>query len=195
MEFERLEQVWRSEANRPSEALQAQWMEELMSTLKTRRRTEALLAAIPITAMTVFTVVPASIVLHGGDTARGWLGLAMMGACWLVMIVAFWFGFRAKPRDDGRPLSDTLARRLARNRKERRGYHMFWLMAPVFLMPMWLGIERSQATGHLEGAAGVETLALCGLAVAAALGWNVLRYFMALKPEQRRLEALLAEYQ
>ena len=195
MEFERLEQVWRSEANRPSEALQARLMEELMSTLKTRRQTEALLAAIPLATMTLLTAVASAIVLRGEDTARGWLGLLMMGICWVVMIAAFWISFRARPRDDGRPLSDTLAHLLARNRKERRSYHVFWMMAPVFVAPMWLGIDRLQAAGRMEGRAGVEIFALCGLALVAAFGWNSLRYVMALKPEQRRLESLLAEYQ
>ena len=45
MDFERLEQVWRSEANRPSEEQRARLMEELMNTLKTRRRTEAIPSA------------------------------------------------------------------------------------------------------------------------------------------------------
>jgi hypothetical protein len=195
MDFERLEQVWRSQANRPSEALQARLMEELMSTLKTRRRTEALLAGIPLAAMTLLTVAASAVVLRGGDTARSWLGLVMLGLCWIVMITAFWISFRARPRDDGQPLSETLSRLLARNRKARRNYHVFWLMAPVYLTPMWLEIGRLQADGRLEGGAGLEVYALCGLSLTAAIGWNTLRYFMALKPEQRRLESLLAEYQ
>ncbi|WP_297513863.1 hypothetical protein [uncultured Caulobacter sp.] len=159
-----------------------------METLKSRRRVEALLALIPLAAMTLFTATAAAIVLRGGETARGWLGLAMMAACWLVMLAVFWTGFRARPSTADAPLREALARRLARNRSERRGYHVFWMMTPVFFLPLWMALQR-----HQEASFGV--LALCAAAVIASLGWNSLRFFLALRPEQRRLEALLAEYE
>ena len=195
MEFERLEQVWRSEANRPSEELQARLTEELMSTFKASRRNELLLTAIPFTAMTVFTVVAGAAVLRGGEAERSWPGLAMLGVCWIVMIAVFWNGFRARTRDTGQPVRDTLAGLLARNQAARRNYHVFWMMTPVFVLPMWLAIERLQEQGRMNSAAGFQALALCGGALLASFGWNTLRYYWVMKPEQRRLEALLAEYE
>lgn len=194
MEFERLEQVWRSKANRPSEDLRARLMEELMTTLKTRRRTELLLTAIPLATMTLFTIVAGAAVLQGGERYRGWPGMAMLGVCWIVMIAVFWNGFRSRTRDTGQPMRDTLAALLARNRAARRNYHVFWMMLPVFMLPMWVAIERLQADGRMNTAAGWQAMTLCGVALAASLGWNTLRYFWVMKPEQRRLEALLGEY-
>ena len=195
MEFERLEQVWRSQANRPSEELQARLTEELMNTLKARRRTEALLTIIPLTAMTVFTLVAGAAVLRGGEVSRDWPGMAMLGVCWVVMIAVFWGCFRARTRDTGQPMRDTLVSLLARNQAARRNYHVFWMMAPVFVFPMWMAIDRLQSDGRMNTAAGFQALALCGGALLASFGWNTLRYLWVTKPEQRRLEALLAEYE
>lgn len=195
MDFERLEQAWRSEANRPTEDQQARLMEELMTTLKTRRRTEFLLAAIPFTAMTVFTLIAGASVLRDGEDFAGWPGMAMLGVCWIVMIAVFWNGFRARTRDTGQPMRDTLAGLLARNQAARRNYHVFWMMAPVFLMPMWFAIERLQREGKMDSAQGTQALALCGGALLASFGWNTLRFYWVMKPEQRRLQALLSEYE
>ena len=195
MDFERLEQVWRSEANRPSEEQQARLMEELMTTLKTRRRTEFLLSAIPFTAMTVFTIIAGAAVLRGGEDFHGWAGMAMLGVCWIVMIAVFWNGFRARTRDTGQPMRDTLAGLLARNQAARRNYHVFWMMAPVFILPMWFAIERLQRDGKMDSADGMQALALCGGALLASFGWNTLRFYWVMKPEQRRLEDLLREYE
>lgn len=195
MDFERLEQAWRSEANRPSEEQQARLMEELMTTLKTRRRTDILLAAIPFAAMIVFTGIAAAALLGGRRDLTGWPAMAMLGVCWIVMIAVFWNGFRTRARDTGQPMRDTLAGLLARNHAARRNYHLFWMMVPVFLVPLWFAIERLQREGKMEGAQGVQALAVCGGALLASFGWNTLRFYWVMKPEQRRLEALLGEYE
>ena len=195
MDFERLEQAWRSEANRPTEDQQARLMEELMTTLKTYRRTEALLATIPVVTMTLFTLVAAAAVLRSGMALRDWLGLTAIGFFWLVLLGVLWIGFRARPSDDSRPLREILTRRMAHNRAERRNYHVFWAMTPVFYLPMWFAIQRLQDNGRLDTPAGTQALVICGIAVAASLGWNTLRFFFVTKPEQRRLKALLSEYE
>src|SRR3954471_14413125 len=83
MEFERLEQAWRSQANTPDQQAQAYLMEQLMHALKARRRGEILLFAIPVAAMTVFTVIAGRSILAGRvDLDREWGALAMLGVCW-----------------------------------------------------------------------------------------------------------------
>ncbi|HJV43813.1 hypothetical protein [Caulobacter sp.] len=195
MDFERLEQVWRSEANRPSDKLQARLTEELMTSLKTRERTEGLLALIPLATMSLFTVVAVVAVLRAGDAFRGWPGMGVLGFCWIVMILVGWFGFRARPREVDRPLRDVVARRLDQNRLERRHFHTFWLMTPVFFLPMGMVLQRLHDEGRINTAAGWLALAVCAVAVAASLGWNTARYYWVMKPEQRRLEELLREYE
>jgi hypothetical protein len=195
MDFERLEQAWRSEANRPSEAQQAKLTEELMTTLKTRRRTEFLLAAIPFTAMTVFTVIAGASVLRGGEDFRDWAGMAMLGVCWVVMIAVFWNGFRARTRDTGQPMRDTLAGLLARNQAARRNYMTFCALTPVFLFPLWMGFDHLKDDGRMSASQGFQAMALCVGALVASYGWNTLRFYWVMKPEQRRLEGLLQQYE
>ena len=57
MEFDRLEQAWRSDANTPTDETQALLKEQLMHTLRSRRRTDVLLAGIPLVTLTLFTAL------------------------------------------------------------------------------------------------------------------------------------------
>ena len=56
-------------------------------------------------------------------------------------------------------------------------------------------IERLQREGKMDTAQGMQALALCGGALLASFGWNTLRFYWVMKPEQRRLESLLGEYE
>lgn len=195
MDFERLEQAWRSEANRPSEEQQARLMEELMTMLNARRRTEFLLAAIPFGAMSVFTVVAGVAAFRGDAFAHDWPGLAMLGVCWAALIGMFWNSFRARRRPTGQPMRDTLESLLARNEMARRNYKTFCALTPVFLFPLWMAFEHLKDDGRMSAAAGFQAMALCVSALVASYGWNTLRFYWVMKPEQRRLESLLAEYE
>jgi hypothetical protein len=192
MEFDRLEQAWRSDANTPTDETQARLKEQLMHTLKTRRHTELLLTGIPVTTLTLFTVIALAAVLK--NQGAGWPGIAMLAICWGVMITVFWNGFRHRSRDVGSPLRDTVAGLLAANRRARANCHVLWTMLPVFMVPLFLAFQRLQQDGRMNTTEGWQAMAVCGLGLAASAGWNALRYVTVLKPEQKRLEALLAEY-
>lgn len=193
MEFDRLEQAWRSDANTPTDEVQARLKEQLMHTLKTRRRTELLLTGVPAATLTLFTVIALAVVQR--NQGAGWPGLAMLALCWGLMGAVLWNSLRHQSRDTGSPLRDTVAGLLAANRRARSNCHVFWAMLPVFMVPLFLAFQRLQQDGRMTTAEGWQALAVCGVALAASAGWNALRYVMVLKPEQRRLEALLAEYQ
>ncbi|KQY98935.1 hypothetical protein ASD21_02960 [Caulobacter sp. Root1455] len=192
MEFDRLEQAWRSEANTPGVELRTILKEQLMETLKTRRRTELLLAGIPIAALTLFTVVALAAVLRS-QTGAGWPGIAMLGVCWVVAGGVMLRCFRRR-RDTGAPLRDTVAALLAANRAARKNFQLFWIMLPVFMFPLAMAIQKLIEDGRMNTSAGWQAGLVCGVALAASTGWNTLRYFLVMKPEQRRLERLLAEY-
>ncbi|ALL14631.1 hypothetical protein [Caulobacter henricii] len=192
MEFDRLEQAWRSDANTPTDESHALLKEQLMHTLKTRRHLEMLLAGIPTVTLTLFTVMALAAVLK--NQGAGWPGIAMLAVCWMVMGTLLWNGFRHRSRDTGSPLRDTVAGLLAANRRARSNCHVFWAMLPVFMLPLFMAIQRLQDDGRMNTTAGWQAMAVCGLALAASTGWNLLRYILVLKPEQRRLEALLADY-
>lgn len=196
MEFDRLEQAWRSEANAPDAKAQAHLMEELMHMLKARRRGETLLFAIPVTAMTLFTAIAARSILIGrSDLDREWGALAMLGVCWIVLAAVFVAGVLARrPRGDGSPMRQTLEAMLAANRRARVNYRIFWMSLPVFILPTLIGVFQLGEVGKATDRNIWQMLLVFGVALGASVGWNALRFFKVLKPEQRRLEGLLEEY-
>ena len=196
MEFDRLEQAWRSEANTPDDKAKAYLMEQLMHMLQTRRRGEMLFAVIPVAAMTFFTAVAGRSILAGRvDLDREWGALAMLGVCWAVLAAVLIAALLAKrPPRDGSPMRQTLEAMLAANRRARVNYRIFWMSLPVFILPTLIGVFQLNEVGKATERNVGQMLLMFGVALAASLGWNALRFFKVLKPEQRRLEKLLAEY-
>jgi hypothetical protein len=197
MEFDRLEQAWRSEANTPGAQAQAYLMEQLMHTLKARRRGEILLFTIPVAAMTLFTAIAVRAVLAGRtDVGREWGAMAMLGVCWAVLAAVLVAGVLAKrPRGDSSPVRQTLEAMLAANRRARVNHRIFWMSLPVFILPTLIAVFQLGEAGKATDRNIWQMLLVFGVALGASVGWNALRFFLVLKPEQRRLEGLLAEYE
>lgn len=196
MDFDRLEQAWRSEANAPDAKAQAYLMEQLMHMLQTRRRGEILLFAIPVAAMTFFTAVAGRSILIGQtDLSREWGALAMLGVCWAVLAAVMIAGVLAKrPPRDGSPMRQALEAMLTANRRARTGFKIFLMSLPVFIVPTLVGVFQLGEVGKATDRNLWQMLLVFGVALGASVGWNALRFFKVLKPEQRRLEGLLAEY-
>ncbi|ATB35837.1 hypothetical protein CYFUS_001251 [Cystobacter fuscus] len=198
MDFDKLEAAWRSPANTPDDRAQAYLMEELMRTLKARRRRELLFYAIPATAMTIFTAITVQAIAAGRmDVGREWASLVMLAMCWLVLAAVLVVGFllRSRGRSGGSPVRDTLTTMLVANRRARANVKIFWMMLPVFLAPMLVGVQQLREVGKATDRDAWQMLFVFGVALVASVGWNTARYVWVLKPEQRRLEALLAEYE
>lgn len=198
MEFEHLEAAWRSPANTPDARAQVYLMEEVMKTLKARRRREILLFAIPATAMTIFTVIMARTITAGRmDVEREWAALTMMAVCWLVLLGLLAAGvlLRHRAKTDESPVRDTLRAMLASNRRARTNVRIFWMMLPVFLVPMVTGVWQLRDVGKASDRDAWQMLFVFGVALIASVGWNTARYHWVMKPEQRKLEGLLREYE
>jgi len=197
MEFERLEQAWRSQANTPGQQAQAYLMEQLMHALKARRRGETLLFAIPVAAMTLFTAIAGRSILVGqADLGREWGALAMLAVCWGVLAAVLIAAALAKrPPREGTPVRQTLEALLAANRRARVNYKIFWMSLPVFFAPMLVAVFQLGEAGKATDRNMWQMLLVFGVALGASVGWNTLRFFRVLKPEQRRLEGLLAAYE
>jgi len=196
MDFERLEQAWRSQANTPDQQAQAYLMEQLMHALKARRRGEILFLAIPVAAMTLFTAIAVRSMLSGQtDLGREWGALAMLVVCWAVLAAVMIAALMAKraPRD-GSPVRQTLETMLAANRRARVNFRIFWMSLPVFLVPMLVAVFQLNEVGKTTDRNMGQMLLVFGVALGTSVGWNALRFFKVLKPEQRRLEGLLKEY-
>ncbi len=198
MEFEHLEAAWRSPANTPDDKAQAYLMEDVMKTLKARRRGEILLFAIPVIAMTIFTTIAVQAVVSGRmDPSQEWGSLAMLGVCWLMLVAVLVAGIllRHQGRSDSASMRDTLSAMLAANRRARTNVRIFWMMLPVFLVPMMVGVTQLHEVGKATERDTWQMLFVFGVALIASVGWNTGRYFLVMKPEQRRLEGLLGEYE
>jgi hypothetical protein len=196
MEFERLEQAWRSQANTPDQQAQAYLMEQLMHALKARRRGEILLFAIPVAAMSLFTAIAVRSILVGQtDLGREWGALAMLGVCWMMLAAVAVAALRARrPPGDGSPVRQALEAMLAANRRARVNYRIFWMSLPVFLVPLLVAMFQLNDVGKTTDRDMGQMLLVFGVALGASVGWNALRFFRVLKPEQKRLEGLLKEY-
>jgi len=72
---------------------------------------------------------------------------------------------------------------------------IFWMMLPVFLVPMLVGVGQLHEAGKATERNSWQMLLVFGVALTASVGWNTARYHWVMKPEQRRLEALLKEYE
>jgi hypothetical protein len=198
MEFEHLEAAWRSPANTPDDKAKAYLMEELMKTLKARRRGEIMLFALPVIAMTIFTSIAVQWVISGRlDLAREWGGLAMLGVCWLILaaVLVATILLRHRRCSDRGSMRDTLSAMLAANRRARTNMRIFLMMLPVFFAPMITSVWQLHDVGKATERDAWQMLFVFGVALIASVGWNAGRYYWVMKPEQRRLEALLREYE
>lgn len=198
MEFETLQAAWRSPANTPDDKAQAYLMEELMHMLKARSRGERLLFAIPVTAMTIFSIIAAQAIASGRmDVGREWGAVVMIGVCWLMFaaVLIAWLMLRNRKTAGGSPMRDTLEAMLAANRRARANVRIFWMMLPVFIAPMVVAVGQLQDVGKASERDGWQMLFVFGVALVASVGWNTGRYHWVMKPEQRRLEGLLKEYE
>ncbi len=198
MDFDRLEQAWRSDANTPDARAQTFLMEELMRTLKARRRGDLLLFVIPVAAMTLFTAIAVRSVLNGGmDLGREWGAAGMLAVCWIVLAAMLVTGvlMRRRRGASGSPVRETLAAMLASNRAARANCRIFWMSLPVFMVPMLFAVDQLHEVGKASDRNMGQMLLVFGVALAASIGWNTGRYFLVLKPEARRLESLLAQYE
>ncbi len=68
------------------------------------------------------------------------------------------------------------------------------MLLVVFMPLLLVGVFQLHDVGKTSGRDVVQMLLTFSVALGASLGWNALRFYRVLKPEQRRLEGLLAEY-
>lgn len=198
MDFDQLQAAWRSPANTLDERVRAHLMEDVMTTLKTRRHREIALFALPTAAMALFTAIAMRNIADGRlDVSREWGALGMLGVCWLVLAAVMVVGLRLRhrTRDGDAPMRDAIAALLASNRRARANVKIFWMMLPVFLAPMLFSVTQLGAAGKATERDMAQMLLVFAVALTASAGWNTARYFWVMKPEQRRLEGLLAEYE
>jgi hypothetical protein len=200
MDFERLERAWRSSANSPSEAAQTYLMEEMMETLKKRRRDFRGfigLTAIVLTAWTMKIGYDVIVNPFPFELSREWAALPLFMLPWAALFFvaaqhrrhmdAFPDPYRSTP-DTLRALIDENDMAQARTR---------WMGAITLLCIGLLALMLGQlmSVGKMTAQNVLQGSILFGTIFAGIWTYYIWHYFRKLKPEGERLRRLLADYQ
>lgn len=198
MDFERLERAWNGPANTPSEAASAYVVDGMMQTLRRRRgiMRRVYLVGVLLTLWTVAIAYDAVVDPFPFDIRREWAVLVLAAVPW----IGFAFLWRERRRhflahpDPYRSVAATLRALLDENRSAQRGCRFAWALAPVATAALGLSLMQLVQVGKMslqnviQGSTGVAVI------MAIIGGWAAWRQFRVLKPENARLQRLLAEY-
>lgn len=199
MDFERLERVWRSNANSPNAASAGQLMEEAMGVLKRKRRDFEMfigligLALFIWTAKVIWEVVTGQFLL---DPSVEWGLFLLLTLPWIALFTvrrAYNKHLHAHP-DPYASAPDTLRALMDENHTARQRVRLSGLfmgaMVGVVALVLWQLFEVGKMSSQdvMQG-----SLMFGGLLVAVGIG-TAADYAFRLKPEGRRLQRLLREY-
>jgi hypothetical protein len=200
MDFERLERAWQSSANSPTEAAKTYLMEELMETLKKRRRDFRNFTIMVGLVLTLWTGKIAFDVIVNPfpfDATREWAAFPLLMLPWAALIfirtqqkrhlATFPDPYRSTP-DMLRALIDENDTALARTR-----WMAGFMAVCVALMALMLGqliaVGKMSEQNVLQGSMLFGTI-LGGIWL--YYGWE---YFRKLRPEGERLRRLLVDFE
>lgn len=197
MDDDRLERLWRSAANQPTPAETARLMEETMTTLA-RRRTRTLTAlGFAGALLAVFTGAVGWSLLQGGlDLSREWavgLTLALSWTAFLIVRLQL-SAHLARHRGVEGSVADGLRAALDENRTARLRYWTMLAVTVVFAAGLALALGQLEAVGKMEPAHVLQAGALLVAGLLVTLAINTWRLVFRLRPERRRLEEVLAQY-
>lgn len=199
MDFERLERVWRSNANSPNAASAGQLMEEAMGVLKRKRRDfEMFIGLIGLvlfiwTAKVIWEVVTGQFLL---DPSVEWGLFLLLTLPWIALFTvrrAHNKHLHAHP-DPYASAPDTLRALMDENHTARQRVRLSGLfmgaMVGVVALVLWQLFEVGKMSSQdvMQG-----SLMFGGLLVAVGIG-TAADYAFRLRPEGRRLQRLLREY-
>lgn len=199
MDFERLERVWRSNANSPNAASAGQLMEEAMGTLKRKRRDFEMftgligLAVFVWTAKVIWEVVTGQFLLDPGVEWGLFLLLALPWIALFTVRHAYNKHLHAHP-DPYASAPDTLRALMDENDTARQRVWLSGLfmgaMVGVVALVLWqlLEVGKMSSRDVLQG-----SVLFGGLLVVIGIG-TAADYAFRLMPEGRRLQRLLREY-
>jgi hypothetical protein len=199
MDFERLERVWRSNANSPNAASAGQLMEDAMGALKRKRRDFEMftgligLALFVWTAKVIWEVVTGQFLLDPGVEWGLFLLLALPWIALFTVRRAYNKHLHAHP-DPYASAPDTLRALMDENDTARQRVWLSGLfmgaMVGVVALVLWqlLEVGKMSSQDVMQG-----SLMFGGLLVAVGIG-TAADYAFRLKPEVRRLQRLLREY-
>ncbi len=199
MDFERLERVWRSNANSPNAASAGQLVEEAMGALKRKRRDFETFTGLIGLALFIWT---AKVIWEGVtgqfpfDPGMEWGVFLLLVLPWIALFTvrrAYDRHLHAHP-DPYASAPDTLRALMDENHTARQRVRLSGLfmgaMVGVVALVLWqlLEVGKMSSQDVMQG-----SLMFGGLLVAVGIG-TAADYAFRLKPEGRRLQRLLREY-
>lgn len=199
MNFERLEQAWRSSANSPTAAAVAYLSGDAADELKARRQKLNLFTALIAVLLTGWTLklgYDALTRAYAFDVTREWSVILLAALPWIALLMVR-RGYERHLRAHPDPYA-SMARALAALADEnfaaqRRVRAMALIMAfavGVLAIALWqlVGVGKMTVSNAMQGAA------LFGSVLTIVWGSIAIDYFRRLKPEGARLNQLLSDF-
>lgn len=197
MDYEALQNAWRSAGNNPSAAASAYLIEEAHATLARQRAQlrrllvfAGVMLTIPLGLMAVDIVTGQADFI---DLSREWglIPFALIPFVALILIAS-----RAAPRAVPRGALREAFRALRDDNSAAR-LRIFIIGGAMALFAPVLAVLLNQlvATGKMAPHEMQSAAIVLGGALALSAGWMVVKYVIQLAPERRHLEALIRQYE
>lgn len=199
MDFERLERAWNGPANSPSEAASAYVVDEMMHTLRTRRRATTGLLSFVGLVMVLWTLrIGYDIIIDPFpfDIAREWSVLPLFALPWLGLFVMHVQQRRhlvAHPNPYA-SMSSTLGALLDENLTAQRRERLSVVLIAISIILLAVALRQLVMVGKMTPTNVLQAATLFGGILGAVTIYRAWRYVRVLRPEETRLRRLLADY-
>lgn len=197
VEMERLERAWAAAANGPDMAAGLFLTDSLLAAVARQQLKFRLQMGLAGMVLGGFSLVAAySIAARGMDPSREMGTLLMLALSWCLYALVLRRGWQAGDGagEAGSSLPGHLRDLLAQNQAAMQRLRIMAGIAPLFLIAMGIAVAQLGQTGKMSAGNIRDFALLAGLAVTLSVGLNAWRYVRRLKPEERRLRGLLAQY-
>lgn len=194
MNDELLSEIWNSPANRPRTDDGEQIARVMIARIRNRRqRTAIWLGWTFFSLASITALVAIKAVRDAGELfTHEWGMVLLLALPWIVSIRA-WVAFR---RDDTRvtgallPVADALDRARRSNAGARRHLFAVGLLFALFVPLLCITIPQLEQAGKATPDEARSLALVLGSAMAIGAGTIAARYFLYLRPEQRRIDEL-----
>lgn len=202
MNFADIQKTWQSPHNRPSTAETESEKMKFIQTLHRRDRSFVIGLTLIFAGLAAVTFIILRNQMIGGSRGaialdREWSTLVFLGLPWIGAIWALLRYRRLLDRqgDYARSIADSVRALLAQNHFARSKARMVLTLQLVGLPVVAVVIYQLHAVGKMRLHEVVSAAVFFGVAMPVAIGCQLWIYFRKLGPEERRLEALLREYE
>lgn len=195
MSYDEIERVWKSPDNRPSPPEAERAHAAFLAALRRERRTFFRRVGLGVALLAILTIGVAVALFRGEPFAREWPALLLLALPWIgatLFIRRQWRHRKAHAEYD-QSVAHTLRALLDANRAAQQRVRtmqvLLALSAPVMALCIW----RLQAVGKVRPteAASLATVMTVIILLSAVA---VYREYRRLRPEERRLAGLLADF-